>query len=55
MKRPVYPQWVWEGLSPLPLFATGQCDDVGLKCNGWGKIIIEAKIMELSELETELT
>lgn len=46
---------VWEGLSPLPLFATGQCDDVGLKCNGWGKVIVEAKIMDLTELETELT
>ncbi len=37
---------VWEGLSPLPLFAMGHCDDVGLKCNGWGKVIIEAKIMD---------
>ena len=46
---------VWEGLSPLPLFATGQCDDVGLKCNGWGKVIIEAKIMDLTEQEAELT
>jgi len=46
---------VWEGLSPLPLFATGQCDDVGLHCNGWGKVIIEAKIMDSTEQETAST
>lgn len=42
---------VWEGLPPLPLFSMGQCDDVGLKCNGWGKVVIEARIMDSTELE----
>jgi hypothetical protein len=39
---------VWEGLVPQPLFFVGQCDDVGLDCNGLGRVIIEARI------ETEL-
>ncbi len=40
---------VWEGLAPLPLYATGQCDDVGLDCDGWGRVIIEARIMTPEE------
>ena len=43
---------VWEGLDPLPLYATGQCDDVGLDCNGWGRVVIEARILDQTEAET---
>ena len=35
---------VWEGLDPTPLFYTGHCDDVGLDCNGLGRVVIEARI-----------
>lgn len=42
---------VWEGLDPLPLYATGQCDDVGIECNGWGKVLIEARLMKPSEVQ----
>lgn len=37
---------VWEGLDPLPLYAVGHCDDVGLDCGGWGRVVIEAHIMK---------
>ena len=37
---------VWEGLDPLPLYAVGHCDDVGLACGGWGRVVIEAGITE---------
>ena len=40
---------VWEGLDPLPLYATGQCDDVGLDCDGWGRVIIAARILTPEE------
>jgi len=43
---------VWEGLDPLPLYAMGQCDDVGLDCNGWGRVVIEARILGRKEAET---
>ncbi len=43
---------VWEGLDPLPLYATGQCDDVGLDCDGWGRVIIAARIMTPEEAGT---
>ncbi len=40
---------IWEGLDPKPLFYTGQCDDVGLDCNGLGRAIIEARIESRTE------
>lgn len=40
---------VWEGLDPLPLYASGHCDDVGLDCGGWGRVVIEARIMAEDE------
>jgi len=43
---------VWEGLDPLPLYAVGQCDDVGLDCNGWGRVVIEARIMKATEVQS---
>ncbi len=36
---------VWEGLDPLPLYAVGHCDDVGLDCDGWGRVVIKARIL----------
>ncbi|MCG8635123.1 MAG: hypothetical protein MI863_14920 [Desulfobacterales bacterium] len=45
---------VWEGLDPLPLYAAGHCDDVGLDCNGWGRVIIEARIMTPEEAADRL-
>ena len=42
---------VWEGLDPLPLYAAGQCDDVGLDCNGWGRVVIEARLLDRAETE----
>ena len=41
---------VWEDLDPLPLYNAGHCDDVGLDCNGWGKVVIEARILKPDEL-----
>lgn len=43
---------VWEGLDPLPLYAVGQCDDVGLDCKGWGRVVIEARIVKPAELKS---
>ena len=43
---------VWEGLDPLPLYASGQCDDVGLDCDGWGRVVIEARIMKPEEVKS---
>lgn len=43
---------VWENLDPLPLYMVGQCDDVGLDCNGWGRVVIEARIMKPAELRS---
>ncbi|HCY86751.1 MAG TPA: hypothetical protein DHV36_16595 [Desulfobacteraceae bacterium] len=37
---------VWEGIEPLPLYAVGHCDDVGLDCGGWGRVVVEARIIE---------
>ncbi len=37
---------IYEGLEPRPFFYKGQCDDVGIKCGGWGQIMVEAKIVE---------
>ena len=42
---------VWEGLEPSPLFPAGQCDDVGLDCNGWGRVVIEARVLKQDELK----
>jgi len=38
---------VWEGLDPQPLFAMGQCDDVGNDCGGWGRVVIKAGIEKI--------
>ena len=37
---------IYEGLDPLPLFSRGQCDDVGIECGGWGRVIIEPRIVD---------
>ena len=37
---------MYEGLDPRPLFYRCHCDDVGLKCGGWGQVVIEAKIVD---------
>ncbi len=36
---------IYEGLDPKPLFSRGQCDDVGIDCGGWGRVIIEPRIV----------
>jgi len=43
---------VWEDLDPLPLYASGQCDDVGLDCDGWGRVLVEARIMKPDEVKS---
>ena len=35
---------IYEGLDPLPYFHRAHCQDVGIECGGWGKILIEARI-----------
>jgi hypothetical protein len=35
---------IWEGLDPKPLFFSGQCDDVGYDCGGYGRVVIEAQV-----------
>jgi uncharacterized repeat protein (TIGR04076 family) len=37
---------IYEGLDPRPYFYMGQCEDVGLECGGWGRVLIEAKIVD---------
>ncbi len=36
---------IYEGLDPRPLFSCGQCDDVGIDCGGWGRVIVEPRIV----------
>jgi uncharacterized repeat protein (TIGR04076 family) len=42
---------IYEGLDPHPMFHRGQCEDVGLDCGGWGRVVIEAKVMDRTEPE----
>jgi uncharacterized repeat protein (TIGR04076 family) len=37
---------IYEGLDPQPTFFCGHCDDVGYDCGGWGKVNIEASIID---------
>ena len=37
---------IYEGLDPKPHFYRGQCEDVGISCGGWGRIVIEAKVVD---------
>lgn len=37
---------LYEGIDPTPLFNRASCDDIGIKCGGWGRVIIEAKIQD---------
>jgi uncharacterized repeat protein (TIGR04076 family) len=36
---------IYEGLDPRPYFSRGHCEDVGIDCGGWGRVVLEAKIM----------
>jgi len=36
---------IYEGLDPRPYFYRAHCEDVGIECGGWGKVLIEAKIV----------
>ncbi|MFC1883166.1 hypothetical protein ACFL2O_00205 [Thermodesulfobacteriota bacterium] len=40
---------VLEGLDPLPLFDHGQCDDVGVLCGGWGRVVIKVSMIKNKE------
>lgn len=37
---------IMEGLDPLPLFPYGQCDDVGVMCGGWGRVVIKVSLIK---------
>jgi len=37
--------------NPLPLFPASQCEDVDVDCNGMGRVVIEARLMEPSEIK----
>jgi uncharacterized repeat protein (TIGR04076 family) len=37
---------VYEGLEPTPSFNFGHCEDVGLNCGGWGRVVVEAKVVD---------
>ncbi len=37
---------MYEGLDPQPFFYRAHCEDVGLKCGGWGQVLIEVKIAD---------
>ena len=43
---------IYEGLDPHPMFHRAQCEDVGIECGGWGRIVIEPKIVDRKELES---
>jgi uncharacterized repeat protein (TIGR04076 family) len=36
---------IYEGLDPHPYFYRAHCEDVGLDCGGWGRVVIEPKIV----------
>jgi len=37
---------IYEGLDPKPWFCHGHCDDVGIDCGGWGRVVFEAKVID---------
>jgi uncharacterized repeat protein (TIGR04076 family) len=37
---------IYEGLDPKPYFYRGHCEDVGIDCGGWGRVVFEAKIVD---------
>ncbi|MDD5223356.1 MAG: hypothetical protein PHE84_05145 [bacterium] len=37
---------IYEGLDPVPSFKFSQCEDVGIDCGGWGRVVIEAKVVD---------
>ena len=37
---------IYEGLDPQPSFNFAHCEDVGIDCGGWGRVVIEAKGIE---------
>jgi uncharacterized repeat protein (TIGR04076 family) len=43
---------IYEGLDPRPVFHRGHCEDVGIDCGGWGRVVIEAKIVDRQTVTT---
>ena len=37
---------IYEGLDPRPFFHRGQCEDVGIECGGWGRVVFEARVVD---------
>jgi len=37
---------LYEGLDPQPSFSFSHCEDVGIDCGGWGRVVIEAKVID---------
>jgi len=37
---------IYEGLDPVPSFNFSHCEDVGIDCGGWGRVVIEAKVID---------
>lgn len=37
---------IYESLEPKPYFYRAHCEDVGIDCGGWGRVVIEAKIVD---------
>ena len=43
-------EMIYAGLDPNDiLFKRGGCYDVGLECGGWGRIVLEAKVLNREE------
>lgn len=41
---------IYEGLDPTPMFNYGQCEDVGLHCGGWGRVVLRAEVKDRDSL-----
>lgn len=41
---------IYEGADPRPYFYKAHCEDVGIDCGGWGRVVIEAKIVDRQSL-----
>ncbi len=37
---------IYEGLDPNPWFNHCGCEDVGIECGGWGRVVLEAKVVD---------
>jgi len=37
---------LYEDLDPQPTFGVAHCEDVGIDCGGWGRVVFETKVID---------